>query len=43
MGLTGVRKNAKSLPQALKRGHIFNGLSGPTEVGPFPKPALIPV
>ncbi len=27
---------AKSIPQALKRGHIFQRLSGTTEVVPFP-------
>lgn len=32
-----VVEDAKSPPQALKAPARFQGLSGPTEVGPFPK------
>ena len=35
--------SAKSSPQALKRGHIFNGLVARVTLVPFPKPIRIRV
>jgi len=33
------RRVREKLTSALKRRHIFEDFIGPTEVGPFPKPA----
>jgi hypothetical protein len=36
-----VVEGARSTPQALKQGHIFNDLTARLEVVPFPKPVRV--